>query len=654
VETSLPLPQRALALSSVAAWRLALGGLVALSIATRVAIAWSRATPNYFPDEYLYAALSRGVGSVRVEWAHFPALLQPLLTAPLWHLGSLETGYRAVQAFDAAAMSLAAIPVWLLARRLGVTRGLALGCAALALALPDLMYASWIVAEPVAYPLVLGAVAAIVAAVERPTRRAQALALALCLLAAFARVQFVVLPLVYLVAAFAHDGRRAPGRHRALIALLALAALGVAALGPWRVLGYYNGVLAAHVSAGDSVRSVGRNLLLLAYAGGFALVPGALLGLARAPRAFRATTVALTALLLAQASLLGDIGIPQERYVFYVLPLLGIAFALNARRGRLHAVLCVALFTLAAVVPLAGWAAADGKTHSPFLIGVFKIEVLAGEAGTGALIVGAGAGVLALLAIAAPRAVTLALAVVTTAAVGAAAVAFDADNSRAVRAVYVAPDRSWVDHAGVGRATVLLGPETSKTATAEQLFWNRSIDRVVALDGAVRPDRFAVAGVAPGGDGSLGVRGPLLVDGFGSTLRFANARVVARFDSWTFVRPHGEARLELQATGRYADGWLAPAGRISVWGRTGTVSLTLSSPEPTTISFHWPGHTKRVAVGTQALRVEIPVASVPFTAAFRASSSGFVGSRQVSARATAPVLNRTLSRADNTEDELPS
>jgi hypothetical protein len=639
VETTLPLPRRAVALSPVAVWRLALGGLVALSIATRIAVTWSRATPNYFPDEYIYAALSRGLGNVRGEWGSFPALLQPLLTAPLWHLGSIETCYRAVQAFDAAAMSLAAVPVWLLARRLGVPRGLALGCAALAVALPDLLYASWIVAEPIAYPLVLGAVAAIVAAVERPTRRAQALALALCLLAAFARIQFVVLPLVYLVAALAHDGRRAPGRHRALVGLFGLAAVGMLALGPWRVLGYYQGVLAAHVTAGDSLRSVGRNLLVLAYAGGFALVPGALLGLARAPRAFRAATVSLALLLLAQASLLGDIGIAQERYVFYILPLFAIAFTANARRGRLHMVLCVAMFTLSAVMPLSGWAAAGGKTHSAFLLGVFKIELLAGEAGTGALIVGGTAGVLALVAIIAPRGVTLALAVATTMAVGVAAVAFDNANSVNVRTAYVAPDRSWVDHAGVGETALLLGPESPKTSAAEQLFWNRSVDRMVVLDGAVAPDRFAATAVVPARDGSLGVDSALLVDGYGSTLRFSNGMTIRRFGTWTLVRSNGPARLELQATGRYADGWLAPAGRISVWGRTGTVELTLSTPAPTTITFSWRGGKKRVAVTEKPQRVEIPVTSVPFVAEYRASSHGYVGQRPVSARASAPVLN---------------
>jgi hypothetical protein len=636
VETALPLARRTAALNPAAAWRLALGALVALSVAVRLALAWRHPTPNYFPDEYLYAALSRGLGSVRGEWAGFPALLQPLLTAPLWHLGSIETGYRAVQAFNAVAMSLAAVPVWLLARRLGVTRGLALGCAALAVALPDLMYASWIVAEPVTYPLVLGAAAAIVFAVERPTRRAQALALVLCALAALARIQFVVLPLVYVVATLAHDGRRAPRRHPALFALYGLALLGALALGPARLLGYYSGVLAASISPEATARAVGRNLLVLAYAGGFVIVPGAVLGLLRAPRSFRAVTVLLTLLLLAQASLLGDVNIAQERYLFYVLPLLAIAFALEARRGRVHALLCAGMVALAATIPLAGWAAADGKTHSAVLFGVFKLGLLTGDAGSGALIVGAVAGALALAAIVLPKPVTLGLAVVAAAAIGLAAGSFDRDNSVNVRSGFVAPDPAWVDHAHIGRTAFLLGPETPNTSTDQLMFWNRSVDRMLALDGARAPDRFAMAPVQPARDGSLGVRTALLVDGYGSTIRLADARVVGSFGTWTLVQPHGEAKLALQVTGRYGDGWLAPRGRITVWQHARSIAFTLTAPAKLTMTFG----TRRVALEPNVpKRVVIPIRSVPFAITYAASSNGWVGTRPVSAQASVPVLN---------------
>ena len=54
MDVSLPAPRRALALSSATASTLTVGALVAVSAAVRIAIAWARATPNYFPDEYLY------------------------------------------------------------------------------------------------------------------------------------------------------------------------------------------------------------------------------------------------------------------------------------------------------------------------------------------------------------------------------------------------------------------------------------------------------------------------------------------------------------------------------------------------------------------------------------------------------------------------
>src|SRR3982750_4632858 len=108
----------------------------------RLVLVWQRATPNYFPDEYLYAALGRSLGaldapSVRGHAAHFPALLQPLVTAGAWRMGSIETAYRIVQAIGAAAFTLAAVPTFLLARRLGLGRGVAAAVAALALLVPD-------------------------------------------------------------------------------------------------------------------------------------------------------------------------------------------------------------------------------------------------------------------------------------------------------------------------------------------------------------------------------------------------------------------------------------------------------------------------------------------------------------------------------------
>ena len=50
-------------------------------------------------------------------------------------------------------------------------------------------------------------------------------------------------------------------------------------------------------------------------------------------------------------------------------------------------------------------------------------------------------------------------------------------------------------------------------------------------------------------------------------------------------RPAGTPRLRLIAAGRYADGWLAPRGAITVWSaRGGTLTLDLSLPGKTQVT----------------------------------------------------------------------
>src|SRR5204862_2574296 len=117
---------------------------------------------------------------------------------------------------------------------------------ALAVACPDLLYASFVMADPIAYPLVLGGIYAGVCALERPTRRAQLAFVALAGLAAFARLQYVVLPAAFVVAAVVLERRRVLRVHRLPLALLALPVGAALAGGPARGLGYYSGVARLH------------------------------------------------------------------------------------------------------------------------------------------------------------------------------------------------------------------------------------------------------------------------------------------------------------------------------------------------------------------------------------------------------------------------
>ena len=164
-----------------------------------------------------------GTPLVRGESAHFLSLLYPLLTAPAWLVDDVAQAYRTVQTVNAVTMSLAAIPVFLLARRLRVGDRLAVTAAALAVLLPELLYSSSVMAETLAYPLALATAAVVVAAVERPTLRLQLAVLGFSGLAALTRLQLAVLPVCYLAAvivvgaarpAAPRDAARAPVRGR--------------------------------------------------------------------------------------------------------------------------------------------------------------------------------------------------------------------------------------------------------------------------------------------------------------------------------------------------------------------------------------------------------------------------------------------------------
>ena len=660
-----------------------LAAIVSVSFALRLVTGWLRATPNYFSDEYLYAELGRSFAEsgrplVRGVSIGFPSLLQPLLTAPAWLADDVWLSYRLIQALGALAMSLAAVPVFLLARRLSASAALALGAAAFSVAIPDLLFASWLTAESFAYPLLLGAVLAATVAIAEPSRRHQLLFVLLVGLTVFTRIQFVVLPLCFLAAVLISGLRELRVRdalreQRLALALFAAAGVAVAAAGSSRVLGLYGGVFDEHAGLLGLASSIGLNALVLAYSSGWILVPGALLALALAlarPRnrselAFAAFSLPLVLSLLLETGLFGAADHAQERYVFYALPLAAVAFCLYAARGwpyRLHhALLAAALLTVSAVVPLAGFAAAEGKVHSPLLLAAFQVEQWLGSPGNGSLLFAAGAAALlgaGVLLSRAPRLggpVALMLAVAASGAIWACAVTFDRQNSVAVRQAFLPADPSWVDRAGLDDVLLVRGPHGVKTEALEQLFWNRSVDRVALLPGADQLDHVHSPSLRVAPDGTLLAEGrplrqPVLLDGYAGTIRLAEARRVASSPSFSLWEPRGEARLSLYFAGRYSDGWLAGIGRLYLWperlGGTvaGTVALTLTAPAgtgPMTIRFETAGGAPRQVRLLPGVpqRVRFDACSRgPWTLTFSSDSRGFVGSRIVSAQATEPTV----------------
>jgi hypothetical protein len=627
VEIGLTLPsRRAAVLDRALAWKLALGGVVAVSVVARTWSGWQHVTPFYFPDESTYASLSRSLAaghlpSVRGHVAHFPSLLEPLLTAPAWWFGSLETGYRITQTIGAVAISTTALLVWWGARRLGAQRGPALAAAALAVAIPDAGYGGWVLSEPFAYPLFVGTVVAGAASLARPSRSAQLLFVTFALAAAFARLQLIVLVPAYFVAALLL--RRLRAQRATAIALVAGAALVAVA-----VAGFYG---TSRIGA-FSPAEAGRTGLVLALAGGWIVVPAGLLGLAGAwlqpsnpeQRAFAAFAVAAGGGVLLEAVLYGDTSLVHERYAFYVLPLLFLGFAMHASRGwpwlRVHALLALTMLLVASSVTLAGWSTA----HSLLLLALVRLQQLTGSAGAAGLAVALVAGLLSLGSILlAWRRSTAAVAtcgIVFCVAASALVTSLDARNSRAMKSVYLPAGANWIS----GPATIVLG-SAARPDVFQQLFWNRNARTLALLPGVPVPDTFTAQGTGVDREGRLvGLTGRVVLDESGSA--FVPRERLRMAGSWLEGRTPA---LGAYVEGRYGDGWLAPAGIVHLYG--GHLRVTFEAPERMTLT------AGPVVVQLRTHRKVTLTFAGCGSVRLHFSRSGYAGLRQVSAKSTFPA-----------------
>src|SRR5919198_2253538 len=236
------------------------------------------ATPTIFNDELLYAKLSQSLAAghglaLRGEHFFFPAPLASVVQAPVWWIGSMTDAYAAAKLLNAAVMSAAVFPAYWLARRV-VRPSFALLTAAATVATPAMVYHGYLMSEALAYPMFLVAVAVILRGVEKPSLAVPVV----CALAIATRVQFLVLPLAYLAAVAVCER----GNYRRHLVPAALTGLLVALLlGIPGALGQYGE--ATHI--GHSPGAVAHWALttgsLLPFSVGLAVVPGAILGLAR-------------------------------------------------------------------------------------------------------------------------------------------------------------------------------------------------------------------------------------------------------------------------------------------------------------------------------------------------------------------------------------
>src|SRR5262245_1876269 len=597
--------------------RICVAATVAVSFVVRAFYSLAHGTPRYFPDEYIYSSLARSIAEsgklqIRGVPAQFPALLEPLLASPSWLTHDPALAYRLTLGLHALVMSLAVVPAYLLARRLSISPWLALGCGVFAVSIPDMVYVNYVTADAVAYPLVLGAVAAGVAAVETSSTRAQLAFISLAGLSVFARVQYVILPAIFVIAVIAAERGhidRALRRYKVTLVLFTVPILAAVAAGPGRLLGYYHTVFSLSIQPGALGHWAAVDSMLLVYAGGLVLVPAAVLGTlaavvrprGRAEGAFAWIAVGLAVGLLAEAALYAGNANGterfQERYLFALLPLLPIGFLLSLSRKSLRipvAALAAALLLVALRVPLTGYTTLSGKQDSPLLQAVFQLERQVSGYGTGGLVVASMAVLLFGLAAATafrPRmcgTVALLAAIAVTSLSSAAALTYDIKASGKTAFTFLPSDYRFVDHAAVGPVSVVVAAGTPRPLVSEHLFWNTSIDRVFLLPHAGAPDIFGTHAVRIDRNGVImrgrqPVRGPLLIEELANSFSLSGATLVRRDVSSSLWVPAGTPRVTLPATNRYLDGWLGSSSKVTVWpdrsGLThGSLHLRLSLP----------------------------------------------------------------------------
>lgn len=325
--------------------------------------------PWIFPDELIYSELARSFGTS----GHFAirdvpfhelsfGITYPILIAPAYAVtDDLPQAYAIARAINCAVMALAAVPAYLLGRRL-LRPGLALLGAVLAVEIPSMAYSGTILSENLFYPVFLFTVLAIARAVERPTALRQVGVLAAILMAILTRLEAVALVPAYVSAiallAWLDSSR---GHRRSAFAQRLAAyrltwitlagsaiAITVFELGrgktPHGLLGAY-AVVTDRYSLGDVPQWFVYHLAdldlyvgIIPFAAAAALALSVLQGRerSRAVKEFVLVSLAVVGwltLLVAAYATQAPAERVDERYLFYVVPLFLIAFLVWVDRG---------------------------------------------------------------------------------------------------------------------------------------------------------------------------------------------------------------------------------------------------------------------------------------------------------------------------------
>jgi hypothetical protein len=352
-----------------------LGTLVFVSAAIRFQLARGMVGPWIMVDELIYSELAKSFAA----GGHFLfrghptgtafGFVYPVLISPAWAVfQNVPHAYAAAKAINSLVMSLAAVPAYLLARRVA-GQWLSLLAAALAVAIPSLVYTGTLMTENAFYPLFLTTIWALVCYLEQPSPWRVLGVLGATFFTFETRTQAIALVPAILVAPVLlslldRRGLRGLRDHLWLygivggLVVLVVAAQEARGHSPLAVLGVYESAGQQHHATSTVARWFLYHLAEIdLYVG---VIPfAALIALAamayRLPRAYRAFVAAVlpTCVFLlgvvAEFASRPDVSRIEERNTFYLAPLFLIALIAWIDVGVPRPVLATGVAAVAAV-----------------------------------------------------------------------------------------------------------------------------------------------------------------------------------------------------------------------------------------------------------------------------------------------------------------
>jgi hypothetical protein len=577
-----------------------LTAIVVCSALLRIVLARRMVAPWIMVDELIYSELAKSFAQhgqflVREVASNGYGFVYPVLIAPAFRLfSSVPQAYTAAKDIDSVLMSLAAVPAYLLARRV-VRPSLALVAAALTVAVPSLVYTGTLMTENVFYPLFLTCALVLVLVLERPTRLRVAALLALSLVAFLTRAQAVALVPAILTAPLLLPRTRWR-EFRLLYGLI----LGAGALvlvyevargrSPLDALGAYRSATSSSYSVGSVFRWFVYHVGELDYYVG--IIPFAALlylGFTRERRTpFVAAALPLAFWLVLEVAAFASTQSQriEERNMFFVAPLFFIALCIWIERGlprpRAAAACAVVAAALVGVVPYSGLLNGNATSDTLAFLPLWTLQdtiTTLDEIGMVVVLLAIG---LALLLLLVPVRYALALPATLFVLYGVALWTIETNPHGGIQHASLGalfggtsnPDREWIDHAVNGDVAVLFdSPTMDKFTVWTNEFFNPRIGHVYdthdPTPGGLPEMRVHVTG----GGAFAGMGRPRYVLTSLPLIGHAVARdTVKGLTVWRLVQP---PHLAYRTVGIYGDGWTGGTAEIDRYACNGHTSLSL-------------------------------------------------------------------------------